>query len=446
MTKAVVSGHKYTHRSAAVNARIEADLQQVVQVVRQQTPDLVSVVLMGGFAKGEGSVKVSNKKITPLNDYDIYFITQLPKTEAEINKINLLCNQAIKKKGQPFHGFEIFYDFETSFFIDLHHLTTDALSQLYPMIRTYDLRNHSLVLWGKDIRLEIPDFTIKQVSTTPEALRLLFNRMTNLVQFFRPEFLNLGKNQQLPDSLIYYTSRTIISAAWVMLIYKQKTKFTNREILLASKKHFATDYPRFMEKFPHFLNDLEAVTAWKLKPFQTKVDPVTIWFRSRKYLGYLAKMIVEETLHTKAVNWTHLSYLITKKLPGVYYRPYLQHKLKLMTGMNHDFLSIILSRAYFYLNWLFFLRVKQHAGQYWSSLLTLTAAPDLYIFSTLPLIIFSITKDQSIKRSNLLMANRQLQKIFPFPKNLPSSDTKLWHHLADNYGQVYILFFWQKLV
>ena len=58
----------YTPRdSPTIVARIDADLRTVIETVAGNDPALRSLVLTGGFARGEGTVAHGQ----PVNDYDL---------------------------------------------------------------------------------------------------------------------------------------------------------------------------------------------------------------------------------------------------------------------------------------------------------------------------------------------------------------------------------------
>lgn len=437
---------KYTQHSLAANKKIEKDLKLICRKIKENVPDLVSIILTGGFAKGEGSVKLEGGKIFPFNDYDIYFITQNPKKEAEIHQLTKICNTVLGKEGQPFYGFDIFHDFRKKFFVDLHHLPLSKLSQLPPIIRYYELRNHNIILFGKDVSSKIPDYKLKEVCFPSEAIRLVFNRMTNLAQFLRPRFLVNKQTLSNKEALTYYVCRAVLSAAAALLMYKKKPEFTVREVLKTTKESLPKLHPGFARKFPQFLKDLEISTQWKLKPYSVDVDSIELWFRTRDYLGFLAKYFLEDSLNIKVRDWHHFSKMMGTRLPQFFYHPYLKHQIKLRLGIENDLFANLLSFGRKYLNFLYFLRVKKLTGRYWFSILTIYPAPDLQIFSSLPLLLFSINRRGEINRKMLNQAHARLKKLYPLSEKIPQSSSKFWRKFAEDYGNVYISFFWQKLV
>ena len=65
---------KYTHNKE-YNEKVENDLRIIKEILIKET-NPISIILFGGFGKGEGSVQKIKNKVVPLNDYDIYLITK----------------------------------------------------------------------------------------------------------------------------------------------------------------------------------------------------------------------------------------------------------------------------------------------------------------------------------------------------------------------------------
>ena len=48
----------------------------------------LSIILFGGFGKGEGSVQIIKGKPIPFNDFDLYVVTDKNLTDEELDKIS----------------------------------------------------------------------------------------------------------------------------------------------------------------------------------------------------------------------------------------------------------------------------------------------------------------------------------------------------------------------
>ena len=69
------------------NPQIQKYLQVIVDTIVSQIPQTQSIILAGGFGRGEGSVIIKNKQAIPLNDFDIYIITNQAIDEHHLNHV-----------------------------------------------------------------------------------------------------------------------------------------------------------------------------------------------------------------------------------------------------------------------------------------------------------------------------------------------------------------------
>ena len=71
-----------------VDEKIKSDLSKIVNLIFDFIPksNILSISLIGSFARGEGSVVVKGNEIYPLNDYDIFVITKksLPRSKLKL--------------------------------------------------------------------------------------------------------------------------------------------------------------------------------------------------------------------------------------------------------------------------------------------------------------------------------------------------------------------------
>ena len=122
---------------------IENDIKTIVEELKHEfNKNIYSIVLTGGYGRGEGGVQIKNNQNIPKNNYDILLVlkktgifnykrlkTQLAKFESNINKSKRLANLldiTLMSKLQthiPIHVFEI--GFTYSVFISVFRLNTD---------------------------------------------------------------------------------------------------------------------------------------------------------------------------------------------------------------------------------------------------------------------------------------------------------------------------------
>ena len=76
--------------------RINGDLSIIQQIILENFNDVESIILAGGFGRGEGSVLIHKEEVQPINDYDLYVITKFDNQKNIINKVRKLISSIIK--------------------------------------------------------------------------------------------------------------------------------------------------------------------------------------------------------------------------------------------------------------------------------------------------------------------------------------------------------------
>ena len=59
-----------------VDKQIYEMLMRSVGIILEDIPETISVVLYGGFGRGEGSVRIIKDRVFPANDFDLYIIVK----------------------------------------------------------------------------------------------------------------------------------------------------------------------------------------------------------------------------------------------------------------------------------------------------------------------------------------------------------------------------------
>ncbi|MEA3190146.1 MAG: hypothetical protein QOD77_728 [Thermoplasmata archaeon] len=148
----------YTLRDTPeVVARVEGDLARVAEAVRARDPALRSLVLTGGFARGEGTVLDG----VPQNDYDFV---------------------AVRRLGAParYGPLARQLEAELGLHIDLAPVAAARLPRVAPSIFWYETALRGKTVWGEPLLDRIP-VRGPQDLAPGEALRLVANRAAGLL-------------------------------------------------------------------------------------------------------------------------------------------------------------------------------------------------------------------------------------------------------------------------
>ncbi|MHB1261993.1 MAG: nucleotidyltransferase domain-containing protein [Thermoplasmatota archaeon] len=138
--------------------RIDADLDEVIAAVREADPHLRSLVLTGGFARGEGTVLDG----VPQNDYDLVAVRGFGRPRKAYGPLR---NRLERLLGLH---------------VDLAAIPAWRLSHAPATVFWYETALRGRVLWGENLLRNIPIRQAKDLDRG-EGLRLLANRAAGLL-------------------------------------------------------------------------------------------------------------------------------------------------------------------------------------------------------------------------------------------------------------------------
>ncbi len=146
------------HDDAATVTRIEADLAEIVRVVRAGDPHACSIILTGGFARGEGAVIDGQ----PQNDYDLVVVHELGRSH------------------RPYDDMVAELEARLGLHIDLARVARARLPYVGATIFWYETALRGRRIWGDEVLHLIPVRPATRIRRT-EGLRLLVNRAAGLL-------------------------------------------------------------------------------------------------------------------------------------------------------------------------------------------------------------------------------------------------------------------------
>lgn len=292
---------KYTKVSKEADLKVQEDLNKIIKIIVKRI-NPISIILFGGFGKGEGMVEVNGKKITPLNDYDIYVVNKGNINEKLLDSTALECAKAIGKEGLDFveHSEEK-YDRNKFFHIDLRNLNYNKLHKLLPTQRTFELKNSSQIIYGEDVRHKMPSVVVP----ISDAIRILFNKMDHLL-------IAEDKNKEIKA---IYSIKAFLDLCSALLIFKKDFAGCYEERNKIIKKY---DFPK---ELIYYIN---WATKFRNKPdFNNIRDVNLIYEEAKKWIAYGFKYIITKYLKLFSDDWKVIAREVYKKLPYKYFNSYL---------------------------------------------------------------------------------------------------------------------------
>ncbi len=154
---------KYSlYGSNAFDRRVDADMASIIEAVKS-TPagkDVRSIILLGGYGRGEGTpFRVGGREV-PFNDYDLVVVMDSPSKHF-VQHIPLLERRLSGQLGIA---------------VDLYPHTASSLKRAEFSLLNYEMQKGHQVLWGPEDALGMmPEIHLENIPLS-EGTRLLLNR------------------------------------------------------------------------------------------------------------------------------------------------------------------------------------------------------------------------------------------------------------------------------
>src|SRR3989344_8947599 len=132
---------KYTAYGEKVDEYIQKNyLNKIIKsFVRDCNP--ISILLFGGFGKGEGSVQFIDRKPVPFNDFDFYIVSEKKLSDEELDNISMNASKEIGMGGLEIAYFpDKGYDANKYFHVDVRCLPLNKIKNLMNIQRYYELK------------------------------------------------------------------------------------------------------------------------------------------------------------------------------------------------------------------------------------------------------------------------------------------------------------------
>jgi len=290
---------KYTYNEK-YDKKIEDQLKIVKDILVKET-NPKSIILFGGFGKGEGMVL--NGK--PLNDFDVYVVGDRKLTDEECDRLSVKCSSALGRGGLDFveHSDEE-YDEDKFFHVDVRFINFNKISKLLPTQRTFELKYGSQTLYGKNVFNKIPEVKVP----VSDAIRILFNKMDHLL---------ISEDKINKKIRMIYVMKAYLDLCSALLIYKNDFAATYTKRNEIFKRH---DFPDVLKKKVDWANN------FRRNPDFDSYNIKKEWEEARYWVGYSFKYIIGGCLNLKSDDWGEIAKAVYYKLPYIYFNPYLRSR------------------------------------------------------------------------------------------------------------------------
>ncbi|MEM1971231.1 MAG: hypothetical protein QXM92_02060 [Candidatus Anstonellales archaeon] len=400
---------KYTfYDNKSVDLEIERRLNIVVDsILKYLNNNVESILLTGGYGRGEGSVIIRNNKIILLKDFDIAIIVNKIPDETTTS---LMLEDIYKKLGSDNPALSLFK--YSNFALDLRYLTINNIN--FPDIWFVDLKN-STVLYGKDIRPYIT-YNGSDIPLSSGA-RLLFEKITGLLGHFEYKMLynNIDDNSKM--RLIYECMKTYVEIATVIcILYKSYISSYSKRLEIVKMLNSEGKLEEIIRKIPDLIDKIEVATRFKLSPDYSAVnDPIEFFFTTRNDLITTIQYYIKYYINLDMKNWLDINRL-SNSLAKVYYKPMLDAWFRNKFCIKPILLSSLLNRIYqLYTNFIYVKIIRNHLSKLYLYPLIHNGliSPSLKFFPAGLLILMSLNRDGSYDKHLLHMAISILRRLIP---------------------------------
>lgn len=196
--------HFTAHHDSAIDASIQEDLDAIADRVIGSIGDVEAIVLLGGFARGEGTVVRIDERVVPYNDYDILVVRNRRADRRVARALRALSGQLAEELGIRF--------------VELLPRTTAEMCEPPASQFNYDLQRSHRVIRG-DPEIVSRGRPIRSEQVGREAARTaMFNRMVCLLEAIEMSADGSIVAQRDPLFALYQTAKALFSVADVCLI------------------------------------------------------------------------------------------------------------------------------------------------------------------------------------------------------------------------------------
>ncbi len=262
----------------ALTERVRRDMSIVADECRKRIDSLVSIILFGGFARGEGSALLEDGQVMPVGDYDLLAVTREPVASRTVTAVVEEVSRRI--------GLTVLYSPSTVrptvFTVQLDTITEQGVGSLMNDLSTYELKHNGKVVFGPNVldRITVSLADIPFYS----PLRILYNRLAYLLETYRPEVrtrTGLSLEEKIPIIQSCVKAYLDVATALCFLFgeypttYRAKCRVAQRRLELRELNDMPADLPR----------RLQMCLEFKCRPdFDRIEDPGHFWFEAKETL------------------------------------------------------------------------------------------------------------------------------------------------------------------
>jgi len=386
----------------------------------------ISIILFGGFGRGEGSVQILGDEITVSKDYDTLVVVKKKLPPSVIYEISANIHRRLDRTN-PLDSITMEMGSGVSL---VQYTIADFL--YFRDVKTYEIKVASKLIWGEDIREKIP---VKVEDLSPwNGVRFLLRKPPGLCASFPAVYLKELPTGAEKKTLIHECHRVYLDGGVLLTILAGIYRPTYSERSEVIKKSLKKSLPDLIERIPDLAEKIEYLTDFKMFPSEERyaaIDPVKLWFETRKDLGIILWYFAERCLGIKTRDLAELFEVYNTKLNKdfvdelAYY--YLKNRFKVASKLLARLANLSYQRL-FCIKYL--LKIyKRDKAFYPRALLNF---PTFKISTSGLVLLFSLNEDGSLDEDLFNAFTESLRHLYPLEIR-GSTDAERWQEAVDGY-------------
>lgn len=423
---------KYTVFNGDIDLKIQEQLDLIIDFLKRCFEEIESIVLVGGFGRGEGIVNIETDHITILSDYDLYIILN-DQNKLSLQQLETSVRNFISKSNplSEING-------KDRITLDLHFLHRDLLKKLPPRLRFFDLKYGSKVIDGEDLLHLIPDFRTEGLPLY-EGVRLLLNRLYYTAEWFSLSYVADKKNEDIiKHTLLKEASKNYLVSCFALSILSSSY---DPSALKSSEKldeNYIQSFPLLAEVHPDLAGTIRLFVRQGLESRLYSDSHLDTWLRSLTDLFAATEFYQKEFVGMDKWEEFH------SKTCKHHLNPYLKYfvKKKFNINLSPKVLTIIsvAAQAAQRLNW--FRKILEDNKKIYWKILSDYRDPAISIYSAFLFLFLSIKKDGSLNQELYGFAQNYIRSIYPGePANINSGDVEKFRKTLEDCIYAYDLNF-----
>lgn len=405
---------------AWIEEKIQTDLDILCDLILEYV-DPISILLLGSFGRGEGSVLVKDGEALPMKDYDLLLVFHKSPNQELIKQIE---NEAYERLNYSKPANRDFLYSE--FVIDIDHTTIDKLTR-FSHVAVYEIKSNSMLLFGLDVRNDIT-LGIDDISPTA-GLHFLFMKCIGLLSHFSMSLFNNGPDSSKRNQVIYECGKTYIEICTALSLLGGFYSPSYHERSISLDEKYSSAFSDLHEQIPDLSNKISYFTKLKLRPnidIYDTIDVLDLWFQTRDDLLAVLLYYLNQLYQKKEDDFSLIIDVFQSSLVNTYLFSIIEYYLYKGHNINNRIITSILNylyhryHAFLYSYNLFISRRRL-------KLCSLNEAVIIKIYLLTTCLLGALNKEGVVDNSMMVKFANEMTQIGNVEHDY-SLDTKIWSY------------------